>query len=107
MYIYNKVPSEEPIKDDPISKPEIKNGTVIVHYINTDGETISKDEIITGEVGKEYETTKKTIDGYDYKTVVGTTLGNIIEGKTEVIYIYSKNNKIINKKTSIMYKEHT
>ncbi|MFK8243969.1 MULTISPECIES: MucBP domain-containing protein [unclassified Facklamia] len=85
-----------------------KVGSVIVHYVNTNGETIAKDRIDTpiSPVGTDYDTTDsmnpenestkperiELEDGTVYVLVktMGAETGKVVEGTTEVTYVYQK-----------------
>ncbi|WP_068991794.1 MucBP domain-containing protein [Streptococcus himalayensis] len=85
-----------------------KVGSVIVHYVNTNGETIAKDRIDTpvSPVGTDYDTTDaknpenestkperiELKDGTVYVLVktMGAETGKVVEGTTEVTYVYQK-----------------
>ena len=90
-YIYENKNKETPScpKDDPCT-PEIKEGKVIVHYVDEEGNPLLEDKNISGEVGKAYETTKEDIDKYTFKEVKGNEKGSFTEEDIEVTYVYSK-----------------
>ncbi|ONK25374.1 hypothetical protein BVE84_10215, partial [Streptococcus azizii] len=89
-----------PYEKDPV--PEVKKGSVIVHYKDTEGNTIKDDYTDTPEspVGTDYNTgendsEKPTIiekDGKKYKLMPerteGQETGQVGEGTTEVTYVY-------------------
>ncbi|WP_421409507.1 MucBP domain-containing protein [Streptococcus suis] len=88
-YVYQKVTTPAP-------KP---NGSVVVNYVNTNGETIatSVNDTTDAKLDTPYDTTdyKPTVikhDGvtYYYKEVKSgdSETGNVVEGTTEVTYIY-------------------
>ncbi|NQM55882.1 YSIRK-type signal peptide-containing protein, partial [Streptococcus suis] len=112
-YVYRKVVAGE--------TTTTTTGTVIVHYQDTEGNTIAGDEtdtdkfvvsttvtktedgkIVSSETtpsGAKYDTTdhkaeKLEKDGYTYVLVpsktVGSESGNVVEGTTEVTYVYQK-----------------
>ena len=84
-YLYEIIPEEQPVIE-----PEKENGTVVVYYIDTKGNTLEEKEVIENEVGKTYLTDQKSFDEYDFVTVVGNKNGTIEKGIKEVIYIYEK-----------------
>ncbi|WP_285132020.1 MucBP domain-containing protein, partial [Lactococcus petauri] len=63
------------------TKNEIPNitGTVLVKYVDTDGNKISEDIVKSGTVGVGYSTEKKAIEGYTFKEVQGNTTGQFTE----------------------------
>ncbi len=75
------------------TKDEIPNitGTVLVKYVDTDGNKISEDVVKSGTVGEGYGTEKKAIDGYTFKEVQGNTTGQFTNQVQTVTYVYAKN----------------
>lgn len=64
---------------------------VIVNYIEMDSkEAIAESDTIKGIIGKDYETTKKTIDGYEFVKAEGDTKGVFGKKNKEVTYFYKK-----------------
>ncbi|MEJ8554783.1 MucBP domain-containing protein [Tepidibacter sp. Z1-5] len=84
VYYYEKE-IEKPIE------PEKKIGEVIVKYLekNTNKE-LAEGNLLKDEVGKDYKTQDKQIDGYKLVENTLNTQGQYIEGKIEVIYYYEK-----------------
>lgn len=64
---------------------------VTVKYQDTDGNSIAKDEVKSGNVGDAYTTEKKEITGYTFKEVKGDISGKISDKAQAVSYIYTKN----------------
>ena len=81
---------ECPTPEEPVVKPEVKYGTVITYYYDTEGNELLAKKEKTYEVGENYTTIKESISNYKYKTVIGSANGSVKEGTTEVIYIYEK-----------------
>ncbi|WP_449459467.1 MucBP domain-containing protein, partial [Streptococcus suis] len=97
-------PSPENVEEDTrIPYTPVKRGTVIVHYEDTAGNVLKTP--VTDEnnvpVGTDYNTTdegdkptKLTHDGENYVLVPsktrGTEEGKVVEGTTEVTYVYQK-----------------
>ncbi|NHI76383.1 DUF5011 domain-containing protein [Lactococcus petauri] len=75
------------------TKNEIPNvtGTVLVKYVDTDGNNISDDIVKSGTVGEGYSTEKKAIEGYTFKEVQGNTTGQFTNQVQTVTYVYAKN----------------
>ncbi|USI65792.1 MucBP domain-containing protein [Lactococcus petauri] len=75
------------------TKNEIPNvtGTVLVKYVDTDGNNISEDVVKSGTVGEGYSTEKKAIEGYTFKEVQGNTTGQFTNQVQTVTYVYAKN----------------
>ncbi|RKA86403.1 Internalin-J [Listeria monocytogenes] len=70
---------------DPIAQP------VTVNYIDTDGKTIAPTETLSGNVGENYTTTAKTIDGYSLTTTPANAKGTFSTEPQIINYIYAKN----------------
>jgi len=64
------------------------NGKLIVNYITTDGKKLTNSTEQYGLVGSPYTTVQKSFDNYSFVKVEGETEGKLIDGVTEVIYIY-------------------
>ncbi|EJQ7427219.1 MucBP domain-containing protein [Listeria monocytogenes] len=71
-------------KKDPIAQP------VTVNYIDTDGKTIAPTETLSGNVGENYTTTAKTIDGYSLTTTSANANGTFSTNPQTVTYTYTK-----------------
>ncbi|EDO0512893.1 LPXTG cell wall anchor domain-containing protein [Listeria monocytogenes] len=71
-------------KKDPIAQP------VTVNYIDTDGKTIAPTETLGGNVGENYTTTAKTIDGYSLTTTPANANGTFSTNPQTVTYTYTK-----------------
>lgn len=67
-------------------------GDVTVKYVDEEGNPLSDDVIIKGDIGDDYTTEQKAIDGYTLKEVQGDTTGQYTEATYTIIYIYTKNN---------------
>lgn len=70
---------------DPIAQP------VTVNYIDTDGKTIAPTETLSGNIGENYTTTAKTIQGYTLTTTPANAKGNFSTEAQIINYIYEKN----------------
>ncbi|MDO4282612.1 MAG: MucBP domain-containing protein [Clostridia bacterium] len=65
-------------------------GEVKVIYVDEDGNLIADFDIINGYVGDQYSTEAKEIYGYKLTEVPENANGEIVEGKTEVVYVYKR-----------------
>ena len=86
------VPTPDP---EPTPAPEQKKGTVIVTYLDTEGNEIAPSETVASDlvVGTAYTTEKKDIPGYTFKemgTDSAPANGEVVEGTQTVIYVYEK-----------------
>ncbi|HAC2614305.1 MucBP domain-containing protein [Listeria monocytogenes] len=70
---------------DPIAQP------VTVNYIDTDGKTIAPTETLSGNIGEDYTTTAKTIQGYTLTTTPANAKGTFSTEAQIINYIYEKN----------------
>ena len=67
---------------------EVKYGKLIVNYVDQDGNKLLDSETSEYEVDTEYKTEAKEITGYVLNSIVGNETGTIVEGTTEVTYVY-------------------
>lgn len=67
-----------------------EQGIILAQYQDEAGKPLAGDEVATGEIGSDYTTTQKTIDGYVFKEVVGNPTGKYVSGITKVVYVYTK-----------------
>lgn len=65
-------------------------GTVLVKYVDTDGNKISEDVVKSGTVGEDYSTEKKAIKGYTFKEIQGKATGQFKDQSQTVTYVYTK-----------------
>ncbi|EPU3389777.1 MucBP domain-containing protein [Listeria monocytogenes] len=70
---------------DPIAQP------VTVNYIDTVGKTIAPTETLSGNIGENYTTTAKTIQGYTLTTTPANAKGTFSTEAQIINYIYEKN----------------
>ncbi|EPC3703471.1 MucBP domain-containing protein, partial [Listeria monocytogenes] len=78
-------------QNDSVPTPlPVEKGSVIVNYQDEQGKAIAPKVTLEGDVGKEYTTEKKQINGYDFKEVVGKTTGNFTQAIQVVTYKYTK-----------------
>lgn len=69
---------------------DVEFGTVICHFVDEEGNQLADDIVTTEEVGKEYSTQAKEIDGYRLKEVNGQEQGAYVAGEIHVTYVYEK-----------------
>lgn len=77
----------DPVDPDP-SDPDPILGTVIVSYVDTEGNTLSPSFSFTGEVGTNYGTSARIIDGFSLVETPSNASGSFINGTINVIYVY-------------------
>lgn len=63
-------------------------GKLIVNYVTTDGKKLTDTVSKIGLVGSSYQTEQKTFDNYSFVKVIGDTEGKLVNGVTEVTYVY-------------------
>ena len=101
--IKNKVTSyiitdkKKELTDECITNIDIKSN-VLVEYVDTLGNKIDNDIIITNFVGNDYITNAEDIKGYTFKEVLGEVVGKHQFSDIKVTYIYEKN-KLVPPKT--------
>lgn len=72
------------------TKHPVKITTVIVKYVDTEGNKISDDVVKIGNTGEKYTTKQKDIEGYTFKEVKGSVKGTFTDQLQVVTYIYTK-----------------
>lgn len=77
------------------TKNAIAGSDVTAKYVDTEGNKISEDVVKSGNIGEDYTTEQKEIDGYTFKEVQGDTSGKFIDESQIVIYIYDKNDETV------------
>ena len=75
------------LTEDPDGPTE---GTVIVKYVDENGNEIATSTTKKGTIGTSYTTTAKTISGYDLKTTPSNATGKFTASTTIVTYVYSE-----------------
>ncbi len=90
----DSTPTPTPVPS-PTPAPEQKKGTVIVTYLDTEGNEIAPSETVASDlvVGTAYTTEKKDIPGYTFKEMGADSApanGEVVEGTQTVIYVYEK-----------------
>lgn len=83
-YIHSSNNHESPVV------PEKKEGTVLVHFVDENGNTIAQGETLTGSIGEKYTSEAKTINGYSLKEIRGNATGTFTDQQQEVTYVYKK-----------------
>lgn len=78
VYVYRPVPAP-------------KVGDLVVRYVDEDGHEVAGTEHTPGTPGDGYTTDAKTVDGYTLTTTPQNAAGTLVEGTTEVVYVYTKN----------------
>ena len=74
---------------------DVDKGTVIVKYVDENGNEIASSTTKTGEVGTSYTTTAKTISGYTLKTTPSNARGTFKNGTIIVTYSYTKASTVV------------
>lgn len=87
-YIHSSNNHESPVV------PEKKEGTVLVHFVDENGNTIAQDETLSGKIGEQYKSEAKTITGYILKEVPENATGTFTDQPQEVTYVYEKEKQL-------------
>ena len=66
-------------------------GNLTVKHVDENGKDLLDPVLTTKSVGTNYNETKKEIYGYTFKEDTGNTSGKYLEGTTEVVFTYTKN----------------
>ncbi|MFK4973058.1 MucBP domain-containing protein [Lactococcus garvieae] len=77
------------------TKNPVAGSDVTAKYVDTEGNKISDDVVKSGNIGEDYTTEQKEIDGYTFKEVQGDTSGKFTEQSQIVFYIYEKNDETV------------
>ncbi|MBW9322497.1 LPXTG cell wall anchor domain-containing protein, partial [Enterococcus casseliflavus] len=67
-----------------------EKSTVIVQYIDENGNKISEDKVLKGQKGEHYKTKAKKIDGYTLKKTPKNSEGQFSDEEVTVVYTYAK-----------------
>ena len=87
VYLYKKAPTKPPV--NPVVPSKAAN--VIVHYQDEDGNSLTSDIVLSGNVGDGYTTDAKEFSGYHLKTRPTNATGFFSTQTQDVTYIYVKN----------------
>ena len=87
-YIHSSNNHESPVV------PEKKECTVLVHFVDENGNTIAQDETLTGNIGEKYTSEAKTINGYSLKEIRGNATGTFTDQPQKVTYVYEKEKQL-------------
>ncbi|WP_125164069.1 bacterial Ig-like domain-containing protein [Erysipelothrix piscisicarius] len=68
----------------------VLDGTVTIIYIDSNGNVIHEQRIITGQVGDAYSTEALNLKGYTLKEIRGNATGLFTEENQTVTYVYTK-----------------
>ncbi|MBK5077703.1 MucBP domain-containing protein [Lactococcus lactis] len=82
--------STDVISDTYVWQKQEVGGDVTAKYVDKDGNKISDDVVKSGNVGDAYTTEQKTIAGYTFKEVQGSTTGTFTDQAQTVTYVYTK-----------------
>ena len=69
----------------------LKGGDITTKYVDTDGNALLEDVVQTGNIGENYTTERKELDGYTFKEVQGNATGQFTNQAQTVTYVYTKN----------------
>lgn len=78
-------------------KEEVKKGKIIVNYIDTNGKKLADEEILYGNLGEEYNVTRKKIEGFKiYESDPINKKGNYDVTTSNIDFIYEKDESQVN-----------
>ena len=86
VYLYKKAPTKPPV--NPVVPSKAAN--VIVHYQDEDGNSLTSDIVLSGNVGDGYTTDAKEFTGYHLKSRPTNATGFFSTQAQDVTYIYAK-----------------
>ncbi|MDM7830280.1 MucBP domain-containing protein [Cellulomonas edaphi] len=69
--------------------PAPATGELVVRYVDENGKQLAPSDSSSGKVGDDYSTRAKDIDGYVLSKVTGDESGQLVDGTTEVVYVYA------------------
>ena len=88
VYLYKKAPTPTKPPVNPVVPSKAAN--VIVHYQDEDGNSLTSDIVLSGNVGDGYTTDTKEFSGYHLKTRPTNAIGFFSTQAQDVTYIYAK-----------------
>lgn len=77
------------------TKNPVAGGDVTAKYVDTEGKEISDAVVKSGNIGEDYTTEQKEIDGYTFKEVQGDASGKFTDQAQTVTYVYTQNDETI------------
>lgn len=89
----NTVSNTAYVNDEPTNTTEtvVKKGTVDVHFVDEEGNSLAESLHYEGKPGTAHGTTDAIdIYGYELKTTTGSTDGNFVEGNITIVHIYER-----------------
>ncbi|MBD5824717.1 MucBP domain-containing protein [Lactococcus petauri] len=73
----------------------IAGADVLVKYVDNQGVPVADEETIQGNIGEEYESVQKDIDGYTFKEVQDNNAQGVFTDQVQTVtYIYTKNKAV-------------
>ncbi|GAB6107437.1 MucBP domain-containing protein [Fusibacter bizertensis] len=90
----------EPTTQAP-TEPQGPQGSVVVNFVDTDGISIASSFNFTGSVGTLYQTSARTIDGYELVETPANASGSFIDGSITVDYVYSNGVTVAEEETPL------
>ena len=89
VYLYKKAPTPTKPPVNPVVPSKAAN--VVVHYQDEDGNSLTSDTVLSGNVGDGYTTDTKEFSGYHLKTRPTNATSFFSTQTQDVTYIYAKN----------------
>ena len=72
-----------------------QKGTVIVKYVDEDGNSLTENVEMEGMIGKEFTTEQKDFEGYEFVKVEPTTKGTYTEEEQVITYVYKQEQGVV------------
>lgn len=73
------------------TEKQVPAENIIVRYVDTEGNEIAPSETLSGNIGEDYTTEAKTIDGYTLTETPENATGTFSDTAQTVSYVYEKN----------------
>ena len=104
VYLYKKAPTPTKPPVNPVVPSKAAN--VIVHYQDEDGNSLTSDIVLSGNVGDGYTTDAKEFTGYHLKSRPTNATGFFSTQAQDVTYIYAKDSNTPAEKVPVNDNHH-
>lgn len=85
--------NDEPVEELNVYAKWVKYSKIIINYIDLDKNILSEKDINIGEVGLNYQTNSKQIEGYKLYDIEGNEKGVFEDNEIIINYVYKKDSK--------------
>ncbi|GAB6107438.1 MucBP domain-containing protein [Fusibacter bizertensis] len=83
------------------TEPQGPQGSVVVNFVDTEGASLASSYNFTGSVGTLYQTSARTIDGYELVETPANASGSFIDGSVTVDYVYASGVTVVEEDTPL------